>query len=121
MKADTSSSNARHHQASARIGPAPSRAGPYAVLAVLAAIVLLCAFYSVVMQAVSKSHHARQEARLAEERQVLCSAFSTAASRDLCLVTIAARTAAAAQRIVAASYAPAAWKARRPELSAGLY
>jgi hypothetical protein len=121
MKADTSSVNPHGSAPPARTAPASAHSKPYAILAILAAVALLCAFYSVVVQAVTKSHHLREEARLTQARDVQCSAFSTTASRDLCLVTVASKGAAPSIAAIPVTYQPDPWKARRPELSAGVY
>ena len=89
----------------------------------LLAIGLLAAFYSVVAHAVGRAESGREQARVAAERQVVCSAFSATSSRDLCLLTMASHaarvaTAMAAQPVVHASFEPSAWPRSRPLASA---
>jgi hypothetical protein len=98
-----------------------------ALAASLIAIALLGAFYSVVSHAVGRADAGRQQARVAMERQVMCSAFSSDSSRDLCLLTVARRLAPTpvavaprsdAARAIRASLAAPAWSAARPVASA---
>ena len=92
-----------------------------AMAAALVALALLGAFYSVVSHAVGRAESGREQARVAAERQVICSAFSATSSRDLCLLTVAAHSArGAAQPVVQASYEPTAWSRSRPIVSARL-
>lgn len=80
---------------------------------------LLCGFYAVVLGGVHRAQAGREQARLALEHQAVCSAFSTAASRDLCAVMVAARATPSA--VGHALYEQPGWAARKPELSARLY
>jgi len=57
------------------------------------AIALLWSFYSVVAGAVHRGERGREQARLEADRTVACSAFTSAASRDLCAVTLSDRAA----------------------------
>lgn len=86
--------------------------------AAVLAIALLWSFYSVVAGAVHRAERGREQARLVAERQVACSAFTSSASRDLCLVTISNHAAQGA--IVHAFYERPAGAMRRTELRAGL-
>jgi len=63
-----------------------------AAAAALLVLGLLIAFYSVVSGIVSRAAAGHEHARLEAERQVVCSAFSSTSSRDLCLLTVAAHT-----------------------------
>ena len=51
---------------------------------------LLIGFYWVVSSLVQRAEHGREQARLSVDRQVACSAFSSASSRELCVSTLAA-------------------------------
>ena len=61
-----------------------------AAAAALLALGLLIGFYSVVSGIVSRAAAGREHLRVEAERQVICSAFSSVSSRDLCLLTVAA-------------------------------
>jgi hypothetical protein len=94
-----------------------------ALAGALLALGLLGAFYSVVSHAVGRAESGRELARVAAERQVICSAFSATSSRDLCLLTVAAHatratTQSGAPRVIQASYEPSAWVRSRPVASA---
>jgi hypothetical protein len=85
----------------------------------LLALGLLGAFYSVVSHAVGRAESGREMARVAAERQVVCSAFSTTSSRDLCLLTVATHAGRAAEQpVIHASYEVPAWSRSRPVVSA---
>jgi hypothetical protein len=100
--------------------PLPSpRSQRLVVAGALLALALLLAFYAVVVQAVQRAASHREHARVTTERQVVCSAFSAAASRDLCLLTLSGH---AARRAVAAVAEQAAKvPGRGPQLTAALY
>lgn len=88
------------------------------------AFVLLWGFYSIVQGAVHRAEAGREQARVAVERQAVCSAFSAASSRELCAVTIAAHAATnagPANSVLRASYKQPLWTARKPELTAAVY
>lgn len=95
-----------------RMRPGPLHASPglvgwqrvFAVAGLLVALTMLAAFYAMVAGAVQRSHSGREQARVEAERQIVCSAFSTTASRDLCLATVAARSAPHA--LMPAAYRP---------------
>ncbi|HEX7435366.1 MAG TPA: hypothetical protein VF308_01555 [Caldimonas sp.] len=98
---------------------APLRTRCLGIAGVILAFGLLCGFYAVVLGGVHRAQAGREQARFALEHQAVCSAFATAASRDLCAVMVAAREAPGA--VVHASYEQPGWAVRKPELSARLY
>jgi hypothetical protein len=85
----------------------------------LLALALLIGFYWVVSSLVQRAESGRQQARLAVERQVVCSAFSSTASRELCASTVA--THVPANAMLRASYEAPAWNGRKRQLTASLH
>lgn len=127
----------RQHRA---LGSAPegepaaaSRAVRYGgVIALVAALLLLGAFYLTVSTAARQAELARKHARLEIDRQAACSAFAQPAARSRCAVGLAPHGSAAGSVAVVGSEPPAndllstAWRerrvvARRPHRTAGLY
>jgi hypothetical protein len=97
---------------------APLRTRCLGIAGAILAFGLLCGFYAVVLGGVHRAQAGREQARLALEHQAVCSVFSTAASRDLCAVMVAARATPGA--VVHASYEQPGRATRRPQLSARL-
>jgi hypothetical protein len=79
-------------------GPTPRTAGlfarPLVLIGFAVAMALLFAFYAIVSHAVSRAQASRESAHAALDRQVVCSAFTTSSSRELCLLTVASRAPA---------------------------
>lgn len=98
---------------------APLRTRCLGIAGAILAFGLLCGFYAVVLGGVHRAQAGREQARVALEHEAVCSAFATAASRDLCAVMAAARATPGA--VVHASYEQPGWAARKPELSTRLY
>lgn len=91
------------------------------IAAIAIGIGLLVSFYAVVAGAVQRGETSREQQRVALERQFICSAFSSASSRDLCLLTVAQH--ASHGPVVHALYEPERAPARnlaRGRLTAGL-
>lgn len=103
---------------------APTRIRVLLGAAGVLAIALLWGFYAVVSGAVHRAESGREQARVAFDRQVVCSAFSTTSARDLCGLTIAtdARQPVVDVRksVVHAVYEPAPATVRNPHLTAAL-
>lgn len=89
-----------------------------AMTGALLAIVLLGGFYAVVSAAAHRAESAREQSKVALDRQVVCSAFSASSSRELCLLTMA--THVPQNAVVSASYERPRAPLRRPQLTAGL-
>ncbi|MEO7009807.1 MAG: hypothetical protein ABI156_11730 [Caldimonas sp.] len=68
------------------------------------AIGLVWGFYVIVAGIVNRAAAGREEARAADDRQLVCSAFSTPSARDLCALTIASH--APQKAVVHALYQP---------------
>jgi hypothetical protein len=100
------------------IGATP-RLRALALAAGMLAIALLGSFYAVVAGAVHRGQAGRDLARVALERQAICSAFSATPSRDLCLLTISAR-AARDGAVIHAFYERPARSERGAALASGL-
>ncbi|MEO6745561.1 MAG: hypothetical protein ABIS28_19825 [Caldimonas sp.] len=86
----------------------------------LLALALLIGFYWVVSSLVQRAENGRQQARLAIERQVVCSAFGSTASRELCASTTVA-THIPANAMLRASYEAPAWNGRKRQSTASLH
>ena len=97
---------------------ATARTQALLLAAAFLAIALLWSFYSVVAGAVHRGERGREQARLEADRAVACSAFSSSASRDLCLVTLSNRAAQGA--IVHAYYERPVGTVHRAVLRAGV-
>ena len=91
----------------------------FAIAGGLLAIGLLIGFYAVVSSLVQRAERGREQARLDSDRQVVCGAFATASSRELCKSTLAAQVPANA--VLRASYEQAAWSPRKRQLTASLH
>lgn len=102
------------------------------VIGVMFAFLLLLAFYLTVAGAAHRANLARQQARLEIDRQAACSAFSQAAERLRCAVTLAHHGIGSGSAAVVISAQPpndllsATWRehpvvARRPHRTAGLF
>lgn len=89
-----------------------------AMAGALLAIGLLCGFYAVVSAATHRSDSAREQSKVALERELVCSAFSASSSRHLCLLTMA--THVPQNAVVPASYERLRAALRKPQLTAGL-
>ena len=85
----------------------------------LLALALLIGFYWVVSSLVQRAENGRQQARLAIERQVVCSAFGSTASRELCASTVA--THVPTDAVLRASYEMPSWNGRKRQLTASLH
>jgi hypothetical protein len=83
------------------------------------ALGLLIGFYWVVSSLVQRAENGREQARLAIDRQVVCSAFANASSRELCASTVAAQVPANA--VLRASYAQSSLNDQKRQTTAGLY
>jgi len=85
----------------------------------LLALALLIGFYWVVSSLVQRAENGREQARLAIERQGVCSAFGSIASRELCSSTVS--THVPADAMLRASYEAPAWTGRKRQLTASLH
>ena len=85
----------------------------------LLALGLLIGFYWVVSALVQRAEHGREQARLAVERQVVCGAFGSTSSRELCASTVAAHVPANA--VLRASYEQPSLSSRKRHQSAGMH
>jgi hypothetical protein len=85
----------------------------------LLALALLIGFYWVVSSLVQRAENGREQARLAIERQVVCSAFGSTAARELCASTVA--THVPANAMLRASYEAPSWNGRKRQLTASLH
>ncbi len=106
---------------SGRWNSASPRVKAMILAAIAIGIGLLASFYAVVAGAVQRAETSREQQRVALERQFVCSAFSSASSRDLCLLTVSKHAAHGA--IVHALYEPkgtAVPSQSRGRLTAGL-
>ena len=90
-----------------------------AVAGALLVVGLLIGFYWVVSSLVQRAEHGRERARLSVDRQVACSAFSSASSRELCISTIAAHVPANA--VLQASYEQPRASLRKRAATVGLH
>lgn len=97
---------------------APLWARSVGVAGALLALGLLVGFYVVVAGAVHRAEAAREQARLDIERRAVCTAFTSAASRDLCAVTVA--THLPSNALVPVAYEQRASPARKTQLTARL-
>jgi len=90
-----------------------------AIAGAVLALGLLIGFYWVVSSLVQRAENGREQARLAIDRQVVCSAFGAASSRELCASTVAAHVPANA--MLRASYEQPSWNGRKRQLTASLH
>jgi hypothetical protein len=82
------------------------------------ALALLIGFYWVVSSLVQRAENGREQARLAVERQVVCSAFGSSASREQCASTVA--THVPANAMLRASYEQPSANGRKRQLTASV-
>ena len=85
----------------------------------LLALGLLIGFYWVVSSLVQRAENGREQARLANDRQVICSAFGNASSRQLCASAVAAHVPA--NTVLRASYEQPSWDGRKRQMTASLH
>jgi hypothetical protein len=90
-----------------------------ALAGALLATGLLIGFYWVVASLVQRAEQGREQARLSVARQVACSAFSSASSRELCASTTAAHVPPNA--VLQASYEQPRTSLRKRAPTVGLH
>jgi len=83
------------------------------------ALGLLIGFYWVVSSLVQRAENGREQARLAIDRQVVCSAFGKASSRERCESTVASHVPANA--VLRASYVQSTWIGQKRQMTASLH
>ena len=83
------------------------------------ALALLIGFYWVVASLVQRAENGREQARLASERQMVCSAFGNIASRELCTSTVG--TQIPEKAMLRTSYEPSSGNGRKRQLTASLH
>ena len=90
-----------------------------AIAGALLALGLLIGFYWVVSSLVQRAENGREQARLAIDRQVVCTAFGNASARELCASTVAAHVPANA--MLRTSYEQPSWNGPKRQLTASLH